>query len=425
MSSAAGLTSLHTEYFSPKMALHLVIFLGYFALLIFLNLGIAGQVFENIGKDFDLYPSVGLQHLGENIHANFGQEPFKYDIDYHVQQQYNVTWNNIQNTHLDSTVLRGHYRRTGLGSIASITEETGVKASLTEDESKEVLNQLVMSYLVHHGYAKTARAFEIQKPGRNQEIAHLPAETDVDMNSSTTKLDALDSDILSRTSIVNSVLAGDINSAIDMVQKQYPTVLEADDHLVLFKLRCRKFVELILETTEMKRKMKRIREREMERPTNMDSAQDVWMEEEMNMDIDEDAPGTLHVELPASSRPSGITHGSEPDPQAPVSADRFALQYETALNAAILYGQSLSSDYQSDPRPELQRLFKNTFGIVAWEDPLEAGAPIADLVGHESRVALAHELNQAILSRCSLNDFSGLRTYVLLKNRRDDRHNRH
>jgi len=159
----------------------------------------------------------------------------------------------------------------------------------------------------------------------------------------------------------------------------------------------------------MKRKMKKIREREVERPTNMDSAQDVWMEEEMNMDIDEDAPGTLHVEPPASSRPSGITHGSEPDPQASVSADRFALQYETALNAAILYGQSLSSDYQSDPRPELQRLFKNTFGIVAWEDPLEAGAPIADLVGHESRVALAHELNQAILSRCSFECFSGLK----------------
>ena len=371
----------------------------------FLTLIIAGLVFENVGKDFDLYPSVGLQHLGENIHANFGQEPFKYDIDYHVQQQYNVTWNNIQNTHLDYTVLHGHHRRTGLSSIASITDETGVKPSLTEDESKEVLNQLVMSYLVHHGYAKTARAFETQQRGRNQGITHRPIEADVDMNSSVTKLDALDNDILSRTSIVNSILAGDIDTAIDMVQKQYPTVLEADDHLVLFKLRCRKFVELILETTEMKKKMKRVREREVEQPKSMDSAQDVWMEEEMNMDIDEDAPDNQHVEPPATSRPSGITHASESDPEASVSADGFALQYEIALNAAILYGQSLSSDYQSDPRPELQRLFKNTFGIVAWEDPLEAGAPIADLVGHESRVALAHELNQAILSRRSFEFF--------------------
>ena len=377
------------------MALHSVILLCYLPLSCFLTLRIAGSVFENVGKDFELYPSVGLQHLGENIHANFGQEPFKYDIEYHVQQQYNVTWNNIQTTHLDYTVLHGHHRRTGLGSIASITDETGVKPSLTEDESKEVLNQLVMSYLVHHGYAKTARAFETQQRGRNQGITHLPVEADVDMNSSATKLDALDSDILSRTSIVNSILAGDIDTAIDMVQKQYPMVLEADDHLVLFKLRCRKFVELILETTEMKKKMKRIREREVEQPKTMDSAQDVWMEEEMNMDIDEDAPDNQLVEPPASSRPSGITL----DPEASVSADGFALQYEIALNAAILYGQSLSSDYQSDPRPELQRLFKNTFGIVAWEDPLEAGAPIADLVGHESRVALAHELNQAILSR--------------------------
>jgi len=168
----------------------------------------------------------------------------------------------------------------------------------------------------------------------------------------------------------------------------------------LFKLRCRKFVVHILETTEMKKKMKSIREREMERPKDMDAAQDVWMEEEMNIDIDEDAPGYLHVRPLASRRPSAVAHGnnfSEPDPASIISADRIALQYETALNAAILYGQSLSSDYQSDPRPELQRLFTNTFGIVAWEDPLEAGGPIAQIAGQESRVALAHELNQAIL----------------------------
>jgi len=208
------------------------------------------------------------------------------------------------------------------------------------------------------------------------------------------KADALENDIECRTNIVNSVLAGDIDSAIDAVQKNYATVLEADDHLILFKLRCRKFVELILETAEMKKKMKVIRTREAEKHKSTDIVQNTWTDEEMDMDIDEDVSlYPASQTLPGHSFGHTIS-GSQSDN---ISAEDIASQYESALNLAIVYGQKLSNDYQSDPRPELQQLFKKTFGIVAWEDPLEAGGPIADLAGHDARVALAHELNQAIL----------------------------
>ncbi|KDR85244.1 hypothetical protein GALMADRAFT_233989 [Galerina marginata CBS 339.88] len=347
-----------------------------------------GPVFDNVGRTSEIYPSVGLQHPGEIIRANFGQEPFKYDIDYHVQQQSHTTWTKILSTSLDPMVLRRRNRRTGAGSIASITNDTGVKPAMTEEDSKDLLNQLVMSYLVHHGYAKTARAFEKQQQAHRG--ASYPAGDDVDMD----RADALENDIECRTNIVNSVLAGDIDSAIDAVQKNYAPVLEADDHLILFKLRCRKFVELILETTEMKKKMKAIRAGEAEKHKSTDVVQNPWTDEEMDMDIDEDA--SLY---PASRTLPGDSfdrtmNGSQNDS---TSAENIASQYESALNLAIVYGQKLSNDYQSDPRPELQQLFKNTFGIVAWEDPLEAGGPIADLAGHDARVALAHELNQAIL----------------------------
>ncbi|KAF8973823.1 concanavalin A-like lectin/glucanase domain-containing protein [Flammula alnicola] len=361
-----------------------------------------GPVYDNIGKTLELYPSVGLQHTGDSIRANFGQEPFKYDIDYHVQQQYNATWNKILGTSLHRSLLQGH-RRTGF-SIASITNDTGVKPSLTEEESKHVLNQLVMSYLIHHGYAKTARAFESQQHGHNKEITHPPAELntsdhDVEMNTASSKSDAVDSDIESRTNIVNAVLAGDMDTAIDSVQTNYPTVLEADGHLILFKLRCRKFVELILETTEMKKKMKILREREAERYKEAESTHDTWMDEEMSMDIDDDASGPLAIRS-ISENSSGIPNDKESGVSTGEdvgSVESVASQYESALSAALCYGQALSNDYQSDNRPEVQQLFKKTFGIVAWEDPLAAGGPIADLAGHESRVALAHEINQAIL----------------------------
>jgi hypothetical protein len=74
-----------------------------------------------------------------------------------------------------------------------------------------------------------------------------------------------------------------------------------------------------------------------------------------------------------------------------------ASQYETALNQAIAYGQMLSNDYKADTRPQVKEIFKRTFAIVAWEDPMTTGGLVSEVVGHEARVSLASELNQAIL----------------------------
>ena len=360
-----------------------------------------GPVFDNVGKNFDLYPAVGLQRLGEAVRANFGQEPFKYDIDYHVQQQLNVTWNKILGTSLDSTLLR-LFRKTGPASIASITNDTFEKTSISEEESKLVLNQLVMTYLIHHGYAKTARALETQQEANEQTTTSVPPgsdtdDQDVEMRHSTNKSSFIESDIECRTNIVNHVLGGKIDSAIEAVQKHYPKVLETEDHLIFFKLRCRKFVELILETSEIKKKIKVLRERDDRRSKDQE---ETWIDDEMNMDIDDDPSRPLSYR-PSPSKTINVTASSDstPDGEDAGELDDLVVQYETALNEAINYGQTLSKNHQSDPRPELQQLFKKTFGIVAWEDPLEAGGAIADIVGHNSRIALAHEVNQAILSK--------------------------
>lgn len=255
---------------------------------------------------------------------------------------------------------------------------------LTEDQSKDLLNQVVKSYLVHHGYAKTARAFEKHQGGRSS--APSNAVTNSDKISQT---DDIENDIESRTNIVNSVLAGNIDSAIEGVKKHYPSVFETDDNLVLFKLRCRKFVELILETAEIKKKIKAMKA----------AVQSTWVEEDVDMDMDVDDDSTMSM---SPTKAFGHLHDSYVGLGDP-SVTAISSQYESALNAALFYGQTLSNDYQSDTRPECQELFKKTFGIVAWEDPLEAGGAVAELVGHDARVALAHELNQAILSGFSLH----------------------
>jgi len=291
-------------------------------------------------------------------------------------------------------------QRTGFDSIASIPEDTGEKQPLSDEESRQVLNELIMSYLVHHGHVKTARAFKSQCEERDKheelEQSRLDGCDNFDMSNDTTKADVIESDIEIRTCIVNHVLAGNIDEAIDSLHKHHPTVLEADKQFMFFKLRLRKFVELILVTTELKKEMKAMKERETQ-CWKTESPQDSWMADEMGMDIDEDSPPIAEQ----MSITNSITPRYDQDGVSDPELNEINTQYEDALNTAITYGQALSNDYHSDTRPELQQLFRKTFGIVAWEDPSEEGSGMADIVGQRSRIALAHEINQAILSKCS------------------------
>lgn len=359
-----------------------------------------GHVFGNVGRHEQIYPTIGLQHTGDSVRTNFGQDPFKFDIEYHVRQQQDAMWSKILLTPVSRKILRAQ-PRTGFNSVASISEDMDEKQPLSDEESRQVLNELIMSYLVHHGHAKTARAFRSQCEGRDNHEESKQSrldgcdDSDMSISNATTEANVTESDIEIRTYIANLVLAGNIDEAIDSLHKHHPTVLEADKQLMFFKLRLRKFVELFLVTTALKKKMKAIKERETQR-WKSESPQDSWMADEMGMDIDEDSPPIAEPMSTTNSIAPRYGQDKVPNPEL----NEINAQYEDALNTAITYGQALSNDYHSDTRPELQQLFRKTFGIVAWEDPSEEGSGMADIVGQQSRIALAQEINQAILSKC-------------------------
>ncbi|EAU92947.2 ran-binding protein 10 [Coprinopsis cinerea okayama7 len=355
-----------------------------------------GNVFENVGKGIDLYPAIGLQHAQESIRVNFGHEPFVFDIDNHVQQQKAVVWNKIMSTPVHRTPS---LTVPGAGPSSS-------KTPLSEEDTKATLNNLVMSYLVHHGYAKTVRAFQTQQQGASGRKSLMIEDKDVVMEGTspvkpTFAITNLEDDIERRKRIVNAVATGDIDTALKETQEHHPAVFEAEAGLMLFKLRCRKFVELVLATTEMKKEMNQAETRNVPGPSVAGSSaartssivEGDWLEDDMGMDVDDDATGYLGPSTSTASNghlnpvPEGSTSGSIPS----------VAQYEAAISAAIEYGQAISDDYKGDPRPEVQSLFKKTFGILAWDRPLEAGRDVAAFVSKEARVALANELNQAIL----------------------------
>ena len=115
---------------------------------------------------------------------------------------------------------------------------------------------------------------------------------------------------------------------------------------MLFKLRCRKFVELILDAADA---LKRTQ----------------------------------------AGRPDGAPR------RAPPVA--FAEAAQISLANALAYGQQLELDYKDDTRPEITAYLKQTFSVVAYEDPLNAAGEVGRIAGQDSRNTLAREMNEAIL----------------------------
>jgi deoxyribodipyrimidine photolyase-like uncharacterized protein len=78
-----------------------------------------------------LYPTVGLQTPGEVIDANFGQEPFKFDVEGEMRE----------------------LRRKTQGLIEELAWPR------KHGDAQSVLHNMVATYLVHHGYSQTAESF--------------------------------------------------------------------------------------------------------------------------------------------------------------------------------------------------------------------------------------------------------------------------
>uniref|UniRef100_A0A182QSV9 Ran-binding protein 9 n=1 Tax=Anopheles farauti TaxID=69004 RepID=A0A182QSV9_9DIPT len=142
-----------------------------------------------------LYPTVGLQTPGEVVDANFGQEPFKFDIEDMLKE------------------------------LRAATKATIYNFPLPDDQGDwtVILHKMVSSYLVHHGYSSTAETFAKTTGQGLQE----------DMTS-----------IKNRQKIIKLVLSGRMGQAIEQTIRLYPGLLESNQNL-LFMLKCRQFIEMV------------------------------------------------------------------------------------------------------------------------------------------------------------------------------------
>ena len=400
-SLAAGLTSVRIGCFTPRMVPSWVRGEQSFLSLVPSHLvRDTGMVFENVGKTTEIFPSVGMRQTNEAVRANFGSSPFKFAIEEHIRARRDAVWGGIMNTPIDWSLV-------GLDSRSEDKDKPGSaktleKAVMEDEDTREPLRKLVLAYLAHHGYARTARAFQAQCAERSRVASDgapiqaklEPVEDDIKMAIDDAPAVAsapdpprerergFDDELNTRLTITNAILRGDVDAALELIRAHHATVLEREQGIILFRLRCRKFVELVLAAGEALRRVKEAERSAPATPPPLAADEVVGpMDGVGAMDVDEPSP-EAH---PASSNPT---------------TEALAATARASLHTALAFGQTLEADYKTDGRLNVRAHLRRTFGVVAYDDPIAAGGEVAETAGQAARNALAAEVNQAILGAC-------------------------
>ncbi|KAK4169198.1 hypothetical protein QBC43DRAFT_86702 [Cladorrhinum sp. PSN259] len=329
-----------------------------------------------------LYPVVGLKKNGDHIWANFGQVPFMFDIDGYMKKEIDMVAEEIR---LADT--RKH-----------------LAPDLTETK---LIQQLVLQFLQHDGYVETARAFaeEIHAEKSALRLSHKEPVTGINIKD--------DEDANNRQRIRRAILEGDIDKAMELTDTHYPTVLR-DSEQVFFRLRCRKFIEMIRREAELNMILS------SRRGGGAGGAGGGEFEDEEMLDDEEDDDGWEEegddgVALSRKKR----------DAHEPYEADLARL--EKLSQEAIAYGQELRTQFASsdgDVRPEISKHLDEIFALIAYSNPLTVPA-VAHLLDGTGRVTVAEELNSAILTSLGKSSRAALgnvyaQTCVLLEELRKD-----
>lgn len=223
----------------------------------------------------------------------------------------------------------------------------------------------------HDGYVETARAFaeELQEEKTALRLNTQEPVKDINIRD--------DQDASNRQRIRRAILEGDIDTAMQYTNTYYPAVLRENEQ-VYFRLRCRKFIEMIRKEAELNLLLEERRINKNARNGTSTNDDEVMLEAADDVAM-EDA-----------------------DPEA----DDDAAGLSKLSQEALAYGMELRAEFRTDPRRETARHLDEIFSLIAYPNPLRV-KEVAHLLDGSGRVAVAEELNAAILRKSNLVSESG------------------
>ncbi|THC98715.1 hypothetical protein EYZ11_001778 [Aspergillus tanneri] len=298
-----------------------------------------GNAFREL-RNVKVYPSVGMKKQPPvHLAVNFGQQPFMFDIDGMVKEERYSIYSDIRTT-----------------STATLQPPLDEPA---------LLQELVAQFLAHDGYVETARAFAGEvatetaalENSRQEPLKKYEVEEDVEA--------------VNRQKIRAAILEGDIDKALKYTNAYYANVLHDFPH-IHFKLRCRKFLEMMRHCNELS-----FEALKKSRASNGLSDSSAVFDQEM--ELDEQAHDG---------------DGWEADGMDMEDSENTA-KFHELLTEAVQYGQQLYLDYPNEERGGDKKMLDDIFSLVAYPDPKRS------VHGHyldpAGRIAVAEELNSAIL----------------------------
>lgn len=184
--------------------------------------------------------------------------------------------------------------------------------------------------------------------------------------------------ILTVSGIRTAILDGDIDKALKYTNAFYPHVLKDNEH-VYFRLKCRKFIEMIRQGAEIQNAVTT----NGTKKTNGHSGD--WYDDIINHEMELDDQPSLNNGFDRMDTEEGPEH---------------QIEYQKLLSDTLAYGQALQAEFKDDPRREVSKALEDAFALIAYQDPLNA-KEVSHRLDPSGRVAVAEELNSAILRKAN------------------------
>ncbi|KAF9917025.1 hypothetical protein BX616_002132 [Lobosporangium transversale] len=298
-----------------------------------------------------LYPTVGMRTAGEVVEANFGQREFVYNIEDYVMNEKIEAWQTLENS-LQSTLSERH-------QMSYLSQS---------------LSELILSYMIHHGYSESAKQF-------SNDLLPTPLQRQGSSTSAAKEFQnypPLVLDTERRKEIRDTILAGEIDRAMELLDTYYPGITMENEDMLL-QLRCRKFVEMVNKASTPLRKLDQQKTgkgkgKDKDKDTvkgeiksHPRSFMDVEMTDvnrgEETMEIDQERPPPSSISI---SKRTALEQGDYNSNNSNRSEGLEELG--DMLKDAIQYGQSLHEQYKDNRRLSVQEMLVDSFAILAYSD---------------------------------------------------------
>lgn len=324
-----------------------------------------GTAFTEISHQKEYYPCIGLGSPQEKITANFGHEPFLFDIAQYIKDQQKEI----------------------------ITQVTHTQQEITN------MDDLILAYLTHQGYVETVNALEKNMVYVKKQHNNPPIEDETIKNHA-------------RIEIRRAVMSGHIDEAMEQTETMYPHLLDTHPDL-LFKLKARKFLDIMLEDEEDIHSTPVLAEDEEgdtasvsssfeEPPVRASGRRLSWAAVAATTttpDTEEIGGKRRLLSYSLGRRNSGISLANSEEGTKKLQV----------LRKAIEYGQELQEEYQDSPK-YLDQLM-DMFGLLSFTEPKLS--PLAHMLDKSLRDTVASDLNNAIQGNLKIkSDVSFLVTFL-------------